>query len=50
MTQDGWTLVMLASQNGHTATVELLHRLGADVKAAKQVRRLRAIMRARAVV
>ncbi len=37
---------MLVSQNGHTATVELLHRLGADVKAAKQARRLRAIMRA----
>jgi hypothetical protein len=34
--QDGWTAIMLASRNGHMATMELLHRLGADARAADQ--------------
>ena len=36
--QDGWTALMRASAEGHTAVVELLLQHGADVNAKDEVR------------
>ncbi len=38
MLQDGWTALMYAAVNGHTATAVELVRLGADINAKGNVR------------
>ena len=37
-TKDGWTALMIASQNGHTATAQLLVEAGANKEAKNKVR------------
>ena len=39
LTQDGWTTLMVASQNGHTSVVEKLLAAGADPNHQDKVRK-----------